>query len=370
MGVRKTSAVPSGLLLTGCRVPNVETLGYYRPSLRDDVLQGIGLESPRSERLVTCARPWVKCLQMEKPWSAEQALDESRARALIEAQFPELRPAGLTLIGVGWDNTAFLVNDTWVFRFPRRQIAVPTLQYEARLLPRIAARLPLPVPIPQFCGQPSQEYPWPFSGYRLLPGHTASAAALDDSQRLGAAEPIARFLRALHSLPADEMARLGAGPDTLGRLEVVRRATRTEQRLAKLIEFGLVEDPKPLVELIEGAKDLKTPSPPRGTTLVHGDLYATHLLVDEHCRPCGVIDWGDIHLGHPALDLALVFGFLPPAGRNLFFNVYGAIADETARLARFKALESAVAIVAYGRDTGKLDLLREGQAALRYVLKS
>jgi len=71
-----------------------------------------------------------------------------------------------------------------------------------------------------------------------------------------------------------------------------------------------------------------------------------------------------------ALVAALVFGFLPPAGRNLFFNVYGAIADETARLARFKALESAVAIVAYGHDTGKLDLLREGQAALRHVLKS
>src|SRR6266704_5667597 len=128
---------------------------------------------------------------MERPWSAEQAIDESRARALIEAQFPELRPAGLTLIGVGWDNTAFLVNDLWVFRFPRRQIAVASLQNEAQLLPRIAARLPLPVPIPQFCGHANHDYPWPFTGYRMLPGRTASAAALDDSQRIGAAEPVA-----------------------------------------------------------------------------------------------------------------------------------------------------------------------------------
>ena len=33
------SAVPSGLAPTYNQAPNVETLGYYRPSLRDDELQ-------------------------------------------------------------------------------------------------------------------------------------------------------------------------------------------------------------------------------------------------------------------------------------------------------------------------------------------
>jgi len=33
------SAVPSGLALTYDQAPNVETLGYYRPSLRDDEWQ-------------------------------------------------------------------------------------------------------------------------------------------------------------------------------------------------------------------------------------------------------------------------------------------------------------------------------------------
>ena len=36
---------------------------------------------------------------------------------------------------------------------------------------------------------------------------------------------------------------------------------------------------------------------------VHGDLYSRHLLVDDAGRPCGVIDWGDCHVGDPAVDL-------------------------------------------------------------------
>ena len=35
-GARRISAVPSGLVPLDARTPNVETLGYYRPSLRDD----------------------------------------------------------------------------------------------------------------------------------------------------------------------------------------------------------------------------------------------------------------------------------------------------------------------------------------------
>lgn len=330
---------------------------------------------------------------MNEPWSAEQEVKEPLARALIEAQFPQLAPARLKLLGAGWDNTAFLVNDLWVFRFPRRQIAVALLETERRLLPQIAARLPLPVPFPEFHGQADEPYTWPFAGYRLLPGCPVPAAALNESQRIAAAEPIARFLRALHSLPAEEMARLGAGPDTLGRLEIRRRAARARQRLDGLSAIrstglrpgtpppaentrgrtpalrnarNLVKEIKPLVELLNTAEEPRLSRPP---TLVHGDFYAAHLLVDANRRPCGVIDWGDVHLGHPAVDLALVFGFLPPQGRELFQSIYGDLDEEMAQLARFKALEVALMLESYAQDTAKADLLREGQVALRYVVE-
>src|SRR6516164_1241820 len=105
---------------------------------------------------------------MTQPWSAEFVVSADLARSLIEAQFPHLAPARVEALGVGWDNSAFRVNDAYVFRFPRRQIAVPLLGVEAGLLPALAPRLPLPVPAPTFLGRPTEAYPWPFAGHPMI----------------------------------------------------------------------------------------------------------------------------------------------------------------------------------------------------------
>ena len=302
---------------------------------------------------------------MNRPWIAEQTVEAPLARALIEAQFPELAPARLRPFGSGWDNTAFLVNDAWVFRFPRKQLAVPFLEVECRVLPRLAPLLTLPIPQPQKLGVAAEGYPWPFAGYPLLPGRTACVAALDEEQRLRAVEPVARFLAALHAIPTDEAIGLGAMPDTLNRLDVAGRTPLIRQWLEDLAGLGLVDAVEPFQEVLADAACAR---PARRATLVHGDLYARHLLVDEQARPCGVIDWGDLHLGDPAIDLALVCGFFPPSARAEFQRIYGAVEDDTWRLARFKTLLTSVAIVAYGHDTGDAALLREGRTALSHLV--
>lgn len=81
-------------------------------------------------------------------WSAEIVVDERLARRLLDAQFPELEHPTLRLLGEGWDNTAWLVDDQWVFRFPRRAIALPGFERELAVLPALAPQLPLPVPTP------------------------------------------------------------------------------------------------------------------------------------------------------------------------------------------------------------------------------
>ncbi len=103
------------------------------------------------------------------------------------------------------------------------------------------------------------------------------------------------------------------------------------------------------------------------STLVHGDLYARHLLIDGDGRPSGVIDWGDVHLGDPAIDLAFAAGFLPPGAQEEFRRSYGRVGDDTWKIARLKALHTAVTIVVAGDDTGDRDLVREGKIALRHL---
>ena len=80
-----------------------------------------------------------------------------------------------------------------------------------------------------------------------------------------------------------------------------------------------------------------------------------------------VIDWGDIHLGDPAVDLGFAHGFLPPAALDDFYSRYGGVDDEQLRFARFRGLHYAVILPIYGRDIGDDALVREGLTALRYL---
>src|SRR5205807_941090 len=98
---------------------------------------------------------------------------------------------------------------------------------------------------------------------------------------------------------------------------------------------------------------------------VHGDLYSRHLLVNESGMLCGVIDWGDVHLGDPALDISIALSFLPPKARPEFEAAYGPI-DETAwDRARFKAIWYGAPLIEYGMDVGDEAIRNAGVDALR-----
>ncbi len=81
-------------------------------------------------------------------WEAEIAIDEGLVRALLSDQFPELDAASARPLAEGWDNSVWVVEDEWAFRFPRREIAIPGVERELEVLPRIAALLAVPVPVP------------------------------------------------------------------------------------------------------------------------------------------------------------------------------------------------------------------------------
>jgi aminoglycoside phosphotransferase (APT) family kinase protein len=300
-------------------------------------------------------------------WSAEIAVSMSLARSLIEEHFPALAPARLESLGEGWDNTAFRVNDAYVFRFPRRQVAVSCLEAEVRLLPLFAPRLPLPVPIPNLVGRPTEAYAWPFAGHRMIPGRTACTAGLDDDERTAIATPLGQFLSVLHAISPHEADRHGAGPDTIRRLDLSFRIPKARETLQTLVHKCLITDIHPFMAILDAAH---TDYLPRADTLVHGDLYFRHLLVSPEHQLAGVIDWGDIHLGDPAVDLAIAHTFLPPSAHAAFRSAYGPIAEVTWYTARLRGLWHTLLVQSYGDEISDADLLRETRRALGYLVKA
>lgn len=299
---------------------------------------------------------------MPPTWTPEHVVPPELARSLVAAQFPDLVAGAVEPFGEGWDNTAYLVDGRAVFRFPRRTIAVDLVETEVRVLSRIAPLLPLPIPVPRWPGRPGQGYPWPFAGYAHLPGRVASDAGLDDPGRERAAPVLGRFLAALHRV---DPAGLDLPGDTIARADMRERAPRMRQLIQDAAARGLIADPLPLLRLIDGSPLRPPPAPAR---VCHGDLYARHLLVDAEARPCGVIDWGDVHAGNPAVDLAIAHGFLPPSARAAFLDAYGPVDEEAWAFARLRALHYCSVLLPYADDMGDAPLLREATLSLRFVL--
>ncbi len=301
-----------------------------------------------------------------KPWTAQWVMDRDTAQALIGSQFPELAPVDALLIGTGWDNTVFRVNENLIFRFPRRRVAVPLLEAEARVLPAIAERLPLAIPLPTYLGKPDDRFPRPFLGYARVKGQTACSKGLRVNQRAALAEPLARFLAALHQIEGAEASHLGAGPDTLRRMDYAIRLPRCLDNLDKIQAWRLLDNTETLKkQLKQSARAAPRQDAPE--VLAHGDLYVRHLMLDEAGRLTGVIDWGDLHRGDPAVDLSIAHSVLPTEAHARFRAAYGAISEATWLRARFRAIYSSVTITVYGYEINDADLKREGLYGLRTI---
>jgi aminoglycoside phosphotransferase (APT) family kinase protein len=295
-------------------------------------------------------------------WDAEVEIDEKLVRGLLAEQFPEFEAGSARLIGEGWDNSVWLVEERWAFRFPRREIAIPGVERELIVLPLLAPLLPVAIPEPRFVGVPGHRFPWPFFGARLLAGQEPAEAGHSDDARAELGGGLGRFLRSLHS-PAtleavDPDARLPVDPNRRADMEI--RVERAREQLAAL---GRSTEPA-VVELLAAASGLPHS---HELALCHGDLHLRHVLVDR-ASLTGVIDWGDVCRADPAIDLVLYWSLLSPVGREAFLAEYGPVPGERLLRARVLSLFLCAILVLYARDVGHARLEREALAGLDRTL--
>lgn len=298
-------------------------------------------------------------------WAAEVAVDAALVRRVVGGQFPELALDSLRLIGEGWNNSVWLVDGRWIFRFPRRKLAVPPVERQVALLPRIAPFLPLPIPQPVFAGRPSEDFRWPFFGTPFLPGREIVAVTPDDEARARAARPFAGFLRALHAPELLELEGVETLPvDPMGRADMGVRVARARSRIAELHELGLWEATPAVEEMLEQASALP---PTSRLAVTHGDLHLRHLLLRDDGAPAAVIDWDDLCRADPAIDLVLYWSFLPPSARPAFLDPYPVAEDQLLR-ARVLSLFLCGALAVYGRHRRLPALERESIAGIERTL--
>ena len=160
---------------------------------------------------------------------------------------------------------------------------MPLMERELAVLPGLAPRLPLPVPVPELVGQPADGYPWPFWGARLVPGVELADAGLPDDGRDAAGRPGRR-------LPARRCTTrrspgTSAAPSPTTRCAAARRApggrwrATALDRLAGARHLGRRQRPGPRRSTGSSPPRTRCRRPAGEPVLVHGDLHLRHLLV-------------------------------------------------------------------------------------------
>ncbi len=186
------------------------------------------------------------------------------------------------------------------------------------------------------------------------------------SQRMPGVEvgaELGRLLRVLHA--PETAARVDperALPvDFNRRADMAFRVPRTRERLE---ELGHPET-EAIAELLAEAEALP---PSSCRALVHGDLHLRHVLVDG-ASMSGVIDWGDICVGDPAIDLQLVWSLLAGAGgEGRSSRKTGPSNRVTSLRARVLAVYLSAMLAIYARSVGHASLERESLAGLERAL--
>jgi hypothetical protein len=137
------------------------------------------------------------------PWDPDRPLTLEDACAVIMASFPAIDARDTKHLGSGWDFDAFLTNDGWVFRFPRRAECAGVFELERQIHQLISTVLPswIAVPHVELMGRPTLGFPYRFAGHRLIPGVDADAVGPDLNPNI--AREIGTALGAIHSIPEE-----------------------------------------------------------------------------------------------------------------------------------------------------------------------
>ncbi|OMI38025.1 phosphotransferase [Streptomyces sparsogenes DSM 40356] len=285
-------------------------------------------------------------------------IDDDLVRRLVAGQFPqwaelEVRrfPSGGTV------NAMYRLGEDMAVRLPLVEGGADDVAREQRWLPRLAPRLPVPIPEALGDGVPAEGYPWRWSVYRWLAGENPEEGALSEPVLL--AKDLAAFVAAMRGVA------LAGGPQAhrggpLASLDAGTRAAIEELR--GIPQEGVDCDAVSAV----WEEALRAPEWDGPPVWLHADLMPGNLLVDGG-RLTAVIDFGCLGVGDPACDLFPAWNLLPAEAREVFREALG-VDDATWIRGRGRTLSQALIALPYYRETNPA-MARNARHVIRAVLE-
>lgn len=223
--------------------------------------------------------------------------------SVLRESFPNLCVKKLDPLGSGYNCDAFLVNDQYVFKFPKSEQANESLKNEELALDYLKDKLPLSIPQIKFSSDDNGLFPYRVIGYEQIRGRILTAKlyqSFADEEKDLLAKSIAEFLRTLHSVDIPETLRaleddfveeLRIDYDDIRRLAYDSLSVHAKEFTNNYYQKALKDN------------DYKA----ERTALIHNDLSCNHIVINKDNKASGIIDFGDVAITD--IDLEFVYLF-------------------------------------------------------------
>ncbi|HDX9577860.1 TPA: aminoglycoside phosphotransferase family protein [Bacillus pseudomycoides] len=275
----------------------------------------------------------------------------------------------------GWDNVAIIVNDEWLFRFPRKieyakKVPREKQLYEA-LFPILQARQ-IEVPNYHILYENEGDSIPICSYYKMIHGKPFESSCLHNlsiSEKTHIAAQLASFLAALHTVPLTLAKEWGFQAEQT----VEYWKDLYIQLKDYLFNTFSIEETNRLKTLFQTFLE-QLYSSTSLQTVIHADLTHHHILFHPQTKKiAGIIDIGDAQIGDPAFDFA---GLYADYGHDFtleVYNTYTALTNNKdttffERIISFYQYSPILHNLVYGFETNNEKIIETNKQRLLHIL--
>lgn len=234
----------------------------------------------------------------------------------IKEHYPNLDLKNIQVNNEGWDHDIVIVNNYWVFRFPKTKDTRNKMVIEEHLLKKLKI-VRTQISLPDYKVIKNNKGIPIFGLYKYLSGLPISDITCKQPLKSETnAKLIADFLSSLHNLDYYPYKKLGLDC-TYNKNYWLNFYKKIERTLFKFVTQWQQEDIKNLFDdfFNNNIYTLYTPS------IIHGDLTDSNVLI-EQSRVSGIIDFTDTQIFDPAFDFAGFYWDLGPEFTQKILKFY------------------------------------------------
>ncbi len=228
-------------------------------------------------------------------------MEKRKLLSKIHKEFPKIKWEKAEHNAEGWDHYVIILDDKYVFRFPRTKKYLDVLKNEILLLSYLKDKVNITIPEYIYIAKDKS-----FAGYILIPGIQLKKKVfepLPDKTKNIIAKQIADFLSSLHKVSHNAVKKYKTKT-----VDAKKKYKDLILNTYKYIFPRISKKDQLLIDdyLKEFKNYLKVPK----KVLTHNDLYSKHILLGGNKKSIsGIIDFSDRRIDDPARDFSELWDY-------------------------------------------------------------